>query len=143
MRFIRDVQIATLDATGGANDERIVEMARQDRPFRELSIWCIPAASLARAIGSAAGVLDYSTEVFFGPSSQAAAAARANDEIFMPFDPGSTVRIWPANDLTSNPQQIGTRGQVRGFPISVRAINSAAEPVVLVIIFCAMTIDQG
>jgi hypothetical protein len=141
VRFVRDVQVITLDATGGPNDQQNVVMAPQDRPFRELTIWGKPGTG--RVVGDAAGVRNFTSEVFFGPSSQAAAAARADDEIYLVYDPGDTVRIWPANNTASNPESAGTRRGVLGFPVTVQLTNLAATKVVITIIFLAMTIDQG
>lgn len=141
MRFIRDVQVITLDAAGGPNDTQNVVMAPQDRPFRELTIWGMPGTG--RVVGDAAGVRNFTSEVFFGPTTQGGASARANDEIYLVFDPGDTVRIWPANNTASNPESAGTRQGVRGFPVTVQFVNLAATKIVITVIFLAMTIDQG
>ncbi len=139
MRFIHDKQIVTLEATGGA-DTTLVTMARQDRAFRELTVWCIPGSG--RAVGDAPGVRNYTCQVFFGATSQSAPVARADDDIWLASDPGDTVRIWPANEPTSNLHR-GTRNQVLGFDVSVQVINLDVVPVTLTFEFLAMTIDQG
>lgn len=140
MRFIHDIQVAELQAAGGADTVNLV-MARQDRVFRELTIWGIPGTG--RAVGDAAGVRDFTTQVFFGPTAQAVPVARADDQIFLAYDPGDTQRLWPPNEPTSNPQQRGTSNQVRGFDITVRVVNLDTSPLVLVLEMLAMTIENG
>lgn len=116
-------------------------MPGEDRPFRELTIWGVPETP--RQVGDAAIAKNFTTEVFFGPTSQAAALLRPDDEVFMAFDPGDAVRIWPPNNPTSNPQQRGTNNQVHGFPIMVRITNLDVAALVIAVEFNAMTIDQG
>lgn len=96
-------------------------MARQDRPFRELSIWVRPVTS--RSPGDAAEVRDFSSRVYFGPTAQGAAAARTDDENYMAYDPGDTQRIWPANDPTSNLHR-KERDKIKGFDITLRLVNN-------------------
>lgn len=139
MRWIHDLQTITLEATGGA-DTALVTMALQDRAFRELTIWGVPGSG--RVVGDAPGVRNFTYQVFFGPTSQAAAAPRVTDEIFFIYDPGDTVRIWPPNDPTTNLHRL-PRSSVRGFPVSVQIINLDADPLILTLEFLALTIDQG
>lgn len=136
MRWIQNPQRVTVPASDTLN----VVMYRQDRAFRELTIWVRPVNS--RVPGSSAGVRDFTYEVFFGPTSQGAAAPRVNDEVFLAYDPGSTGRIWPANDRTSNWAR-GPRSKVHGFDITVQFVNGAVTPLVLDVEFDAMTIDLG
>jgi len=137
MRFIRDTRRVVVPATSTLD----VAMRRLDRSFRELTIWGIPESP--RAVGDAPIVCNFSSQVFFGPTSQGAAAAKVTDDIYLVYDPGDAVRIWPANEPTSSPQQKGTSNEVRGFSITVRLVNSAASPLVIIVEFTAMTIDQG
>jgi len=88
---------------------------------------------------------NFTSEVFFGPTSQGAAAAHLTDEEFLLFDPGDTVRIWPPNEPSSNPQRkFENRWGVKGFPIVVRVTNlDAVNQLGITIEFVSMTIDQG
>lgn len=82
---------------------------------------------------------NFSTQVFFGPTSQGGAAARVNNNVYLVYDPGDAGRVWPTNEPSSNPQ----REDVRGLPVTVRIINSAADALAITIEFMAMTIEQG
>lgn len=136
MRFIDIPMRVTVPANGGIE---LVVMPKQDRAYRELTIWGIPESAVA--VGGAAGTRNFSSQVFFGHTSQAGAAARVDDNVYLIYDPGDTERIWPANEPTSNPQNAR---KVKGFPITVRLVNSDATlPLVITVEFCAMTIDQG
>lgn len=139
MRWVHDIQTVTLEAAGG-DDTQLVTMARQDRAFRELTIWGEPGTG--RVVGDAADVRDFTTRVYFGPTPQGAATARSDDEIYFIFDPGDTVRLWPANEPSSNKNR-SPRDQVRGFDISVLVVNLDAAPLVLTIEFLALTIENG
>lgn len=141
MRFIHETRTVTVDETGGAADVVDVVMPPQDRAFRDLTIWIQPASD--REVGDVANVLDFDHETFFGPTSQAAAANRTDDEIFMTYDPGDAVRIWPANEPTANLHRAAAMEQPKGFPITVQLTNNAAAKVVIAVHFMAMTIDQG
>lgn len=137
MRFLRHTRQVTVPGAGST----LVSMPREDRPFRELTIWGIPETP--RQIGDAPVAKNFTAEVFFGPTSQSAAIFRPDDEVFLAYDPGDAVRIWPPNNQTSNPQQRGTNNQVHGFAVAVRINNAAAAPLVITVEFNAMTIDQG
>jgi len=137
MKFIRFTSRVTVPAAS----TRDVTMPRLDRAFRELTIWGIPESP--RQVGDAPNARNYSSQVYFGPTSQGAAAARVNDDVYMIYDPGAAVRIWPPNEPSSNPQQKGTSNEIAGFPITVRLVNAAASPLVMTVEFTAMTIDQG
>jgi hypothetical protein len=93
---------------------------------------------------AAAQVRSFSSQVFFGPTSQGAALARVTDEQYLIYDPGDTVRIWPPNEPSSNPQRRGTKWEVKGFPITVRIVNSdAVNALGITVEVSSMTIDQG
>lgn len=139
MRFVHDKQVASLEAAGGA-DSVLLVMARQDRPFRELTIWGEPGTG--RVVGDVAAARGFTYQVFFGATAQSAPVARVNDEIFFVYDPGDTVRIWPANEPTSNLHRL-TRNQVRGFDVSVLLTNTAAAPLTITLEFLALTIENG
>jgi hypothetical protein len=92
----------------------------------------------------AAQVRSFSTQIFFGITAQGAPTARVNDEVYLAYDPGDAVRIWPANEPSSSPEKRGTNDQIQGFPITVRVVNTdAVNPLDITIEFCTMTIDQG
>ena len=128
--------------TVGTSSTLDIVMPKVDRPFRELTIWGIPRSD--KAVGAAAGTRNFSSQVFFGHSSQAAAAPRTDDNRYLIYDPGDKVIIWPANEPSSNPTYAGKEARVVGFPITVRIVNSdATNALVITIEFLAMTIDQG
>ncbi len=145
MRFIHETLKASVAAAGGADVVDVV-MPAQGRPYRELTVWVEPVTS--RGVGDAPGVRNFDHETFFGPTSQAASATRTDDEIFFAYDPGDTVRIWPANAPApvsahrASPDGI-TRLRPSGFAITVQLTNLAAAPVEILVHFVAMTIDQG
>lgn len=135
MRFI-DIPIRTVVPASSTVD---VVLPKQDRAFRELTIWGIPESSVV--VGGAAGVRNFSSQVFFAHTSQGAAAARADDNVYLIYDPGDTERIWPINEPSSN--SMNSR-KPKGFPITVRIVNADATLALNITIeFCAMTIEQG
>lgn len=92
----------------------------------------------------AAQVRSFSSQVFFGITAQGAPAARVNDEMYLAYDPGDAVRIWPPNEPSSSPQQRGTANQVEGLAITVRLVNTdVVNPLDITVEFTSMTIDQG
>lgn len=85
----------------------------------------------------------FTTQVFFGPTAQGAAAAHADNNASIVYDPGDAGRIWSANEPSSNPQQAGRANEVRGFPVTVRIVNNDTVALAIAIEFVAMGIDQG
>jgi len=86
----------------------------------------------------------FTSQVFYGPTAQGLATVRGSDATYLVYDPGDAGRVWAANEPTSSPQQKGTSNQIRGFPITVRIVNTAvAGDLVMTVEFVMMTIDQG
>lgn len=121
MRWVNDPHRITVPGGGGSLD---VVMARQDRPFRELSIWVRPSTPRVAGDGLPVFLRDYSGQIFFGPTAQAGPVSKLDDESWMLYDPGDTQRLWPANDPTTNLHR-NTRARVKGFDITAQFINNS------------------
>jgi len=87
---------------------------------------------------------NFTSQLFFGPTAQTAPVPRANDAVYLIYDPGDVGRVWPTYEPSSNPQQKGTSNQVHGFPITVRITNlDPASKLVITVEILSMSIDQG
>lgn len=131
--------------------QRLIHLTGGDSSFIDVNVNAalLPAANATDLIAFAlvvppAQARNFTSEVFFGPTSQGAAIARLTDEEFLIFDPGDTVRLWPPNEPSSNPQRKGTKWEIHGFDITVRINNlDAVNPLGITIEFSSMTIDSG